>query len=160
MEWHLLRPVLSQVSPAGLPSYRNLRGVILWEGKEIFSGMKLGTVLSLAPYLHTEEGVWEDWPKGRTFPFAGAARELCAVLPRLLCLCPLAGGGRRLGFLTLYTDWKHNYWYKVEKSLLTARTETLASLESLADEPGEELPREDRDTVARLYHLISDMLEE
>ena len=65
---------------------------------------------------------------------------------------------KRLGFLTLYTDWKGNYWFKSEKSLLTARTETLASLESLADEPAL-TDAADRETVSGLYHLISEMLE-
>ncbi|MFI5368284.1 MAG: hypothetical protein ACHQ1F_04650, partial [Spirochaetia bacterium] len=65
-----------------------------------------------------------------------------------------------LGFLTLYTDWKGSYWFKAEKSLLTARTETLASLENLADEPGDILSPEDRETASKLYHLISDMLEQ
>ncbi len=160
LPWEKLRPVLAQIAPASLPSFRNLRGTIVWDGKEIFSGMKLATVLSLAPYLHTEEGTWDEWPNGQTFPFASTGRELCAHLPRLLCLCPLEAKGRRLGFLTLYTDWKGNYWFKAEKSLLTARTETLASLESLADEPGEHLSPDDKGTAAHLYHLISEMLED
>ena len=160
MDWDKLRPVLQEIAPASLPSYKNLRGTILWNGQEIFEGMKLGTVLSLAPYLHTDEGVWDKWPQGRTFAFAANGKELCEHLPRLLCLCPLQKKSRRLGFLTLYTDWKGNYWFKSEKSLLTARTESLASLESLADEPGEILAPEDRETAARLYHLISDMLEQ
>ena len=158
MEWEKLRPVLQEISPSHLPSFRNMRGTIVWSGYEIFSAMKLGTVLSLAPYLHTEEGIWEDWPSGKTFSFASSGKELCADLHRLLCLCPLQKSSKRLGFLTLYTDWKGNYWFKSEKSLLTARTETLASLESLADEPGL-TDAADRETVSGLYHLISEMLE-
>jgi ATP-dependent helicase HrpA len=160
LPWEKLRPLLQEMSPSSLPSHKNLRGTIVWNGQEIFEGMKLGTVLSLAPYLHTEEGVWEEWPQGRTFSFAGNGKEMCTHLPRLLCLCPLQKKSKRLGFLTLYTDWKGSYWFKSEKSLLTARTESLASLESLADEPGDILAPEDRETAARLYHLISDMLEE
>ena len=160
MEWEKLRAVLQEISPGSLPSFKNMCGTIIWDGKEIFYGMKLSVILTLAPYLHTEEGVWEDWPAGKTFIFARDGREVCSYLPRLLCLCPLKGTSKRLGFLTLYTDWKGSYWFKSEKSLLTARKETLASLESIADEPEELLPREDRETAARLYHLISDMLEE
>jgi len=160
MDWDRLRPVLQEISPASLPAYKNLRGTISWNGSEIFSGMKLGTILSLAPYLHTDEGVWDGWPRGQTFPFSSHGRELCQVLPKLLCLCSLKDKSKRLGFLTLYTDWKGAYWFKPEKNLLTARTESLASLESLAEEPGEILAPADRETVSRLYHLISDMLEE
>jgi len=160
IDWERLRPALQEISPASLPNFKNLRGTIEWSGREIFSGMKLGTILSLAPYLHTDEGVWEEWPKGKTFSFAASGRELCGHLPRLLCLCSLKDKSKRLGFLTLYTDWKGAYWFKPEKNLLTARTESLASLESLADEPGENLAPADRETIARLYHMISEMLEE
>jgi ATP-dependent helicase HrpA len=160
LPWETLRPVLSTIAPSSLPPFRNMRGVIIWEGYEIFGSMKLDTVLSLAPYLHLEEGTWAEWPHDQTFTFASQGRELCEHLPRLLCLCPMRGKGKRLGFLTLYTNWKGSYWFKAEKSLLTARTETLASLESLADEPGDLLSPADRETAARFYHLISDMLEE
>ncbi|HEY9595836.1 MAG TPA: ATP-dependent RNA helicase [Spirochaetia bacterium] len=160
LDWETLQPLLSELNPGSLQGTKNLRGTIVWNGREILSGMKLSTVLSLAPFLHTEEGVWEEWPAGKTYPFAHDADELCGVLPRLLCMCPLRKGSNRVGFLTLYTDWKSNYWFKAEKSLLTARTETLAALESLADEPGDRLSRADGETVSRLYHLISEMLEE
>lgn len=160
MEWEKLRPVLQQLAPGSLPSFKNMFGTIVWDGKEIFYGMKLSGILSLAPYLHTEEGVWEDWPAGKRFLFAREGRTLCSHLPRLLCLCPLKGSSKRLGFLTLYADWKGNYWFKSEKSLLTARQETLASLESIADEPEELLHPEDRESAAHLYHLISEMMEE
>jgi ATP-dependent helicase HrpA len=160
LDWQKLRPLLKEISPASLPPYKNLRATIVWDGREILSGMKLGAVLSLAPYIHTEEGVWETWPQGTTYSFASNGKEICRHLPRLLCLCPLQKKARSIGFLTLYTDWKGNYWFRSEKSLLTARTESLASLERIADEPGDSLSPEDRETVARLYHLISDMLEE
>ena len=160
MEWEKLRPVLQEISPATLPSYRNLRGTVLWDGREIFPGMKLDVILSLAPYLHTEEGVWETWPQGRSYSPSSNGAQLCEHLPRLLCLCPLQKKSKRLGFLTLYTDWKGSYWFKPEKSLLTARTETMASLESLAEESDDALQPGDREAVHRLYHLISEMLEE
>ena len=160
MEWEKLRGVLQQLAPGSLPSFKNIRGSIIWDGREIFYGMKLSVILSLAPYLHTEEGVWEDWPAGKTFTVSQGGRELCGYLPRLLCLCPIKNMSKRLGFLTLYTDWKGSYWFKAEKSLLTARQETLASLERIADEPEDLLLPEDREAAARLYHLISEMLED
>ena len=160
MEWEKLRPVLQQLAPGSLPSFKNMFGVVMWDGREIFYGMKLSAILSLAPYLHTDEDVWDDWPSGDQFLFSRDGRKLCSHLPRLLCLCPLKGTSKRLGFLTLYADWKGNYWFKSEKSLLTARQETLASLEAIADEPAELLHPEDKETAARLYHLISEMLED
>ncbi len=160
MDWSKLRPMLKEIAPTSIPGSRNLRGVILWNGYEIFDGMKLGTILSLAPYLRTEAGVWEDWPAGRTFSFSTNGKELGSHLPRLLTLAPMKKKSRRLGFLTLYTDWGGNYWFKPEKSLLTARQQSLASLECLVEEKGEILGPKEKEVAARLYHEISDMLEE
>jgi hypothetical protein len=148
------------MTPSRSPEWKNLRGTILLGGREIFAGMKLGAILSLAPHLRIEEGVLEQWPAGRRFSSIAGCQDLCKHLPRLLSLCPLQKKSKRLGFLTLYTDWKGNYWYKSEKSLLTARQETLASLESLADEKVEGFAPRDRETISRLYHAISEMLEE
>jgi ATP-dependent helicase HrpA len=152
MEWENLRVLLRDSMPQ--IQGRNLRGTILWEGREICSGMKLGTILALAPHIHPERGVWEDWPTKRTFRFSGDAKELAGHLHRLLTLCPMKESSKRLGFLTLYTDGKGSYWFRAEKSLNTARLESLASLESLADEEGEGLDREERERIAHLYREL------
>jgi len=153
MEWENLRVLLRDSMPQ-MQGTRNLRGTILWEGREICSGMKLGTILALAPHIHPERGVWEDWPSKRTFRFSQDAKELAGHLHRLLTLCPMKESSKRLGFLTLYTDGKGSYWFRSEKSLNTARLESLASLESLADEEGEGLDREERERIAHLYREL------
>jgi ATP-dependent helicase HrpA len=154
MEWEGLKAALRDLSPAALQGTRNLRGTILWEGREICAGMKFGAIVSLAPHIHPERGVWEDWPTKRTFRFSREAKELAGNLHRLLTLCPMKESSKKLGFLTLYTDGKGSYWFRSEKSLNTARLESLASLESLADEEGEGLDAEDREGIARLYREL------
>ena len=96
---------------------------------------------------------------GKTFPFASKGSELAGLLDNLLSLCPAKRGSRRLGFPALHTDGKGTYWFKSEKSLVTARLESLASLECLVDEPGDVLNAAERETVARLYHDLSELLE-
>jgi hypothetical protein len=96
---------------------------------------------------------------GRTFPFATEANALADLLPRLLCLCPLKPGSNRLGFLALHNDNRGQYWFRVEKSLVTARLESLASLECLVDEPEGLLSAVERETISRLYRELSDILE-
>ena len=159
LDWDRLKGVLREVSPAGQPSSKGIRGTIVWKDREIFEGMKLSAILAMAPFIRTEKGVLEKWPAGKSFAFASDGRELCGHLDGLLALCPTKRGGKRLGFLTLYTDGKGTYWFKSEKSLLTARLESLASLESLVDEPGDALQAADRDMAARLYQELSEALE-
>ena len=154
MEWASLEPLLKNLPPGGFPGAKNLRGAILWDGREIMSGMRFSSVVSLAQHIHPERGVWEEWPSKRTFRFSTEARELAGHLHRLLTLCPMKESSKRLGFLTLFTDGKGAYWFRSEKSLNTARLESLASLESLADEEGEGLDREERDRIAKLYREL------
>jgi ATP-dependent helicase HrpA len=160
LQWEKLKPLLRELEPGTLPPFRDLRGTILWQGREICTDMKLGAILAAAPHIHPEQGAWEDWPQGKTFPFSAEARTLAGLLPRLLCLCPLKPGSDRLGFLALHSDNRGNYWFRVEKSLVTARLESLASLESMVDEPGELLDPAERETVSKLYRELSDLLEQ
>ena len=37
LDWQKLRPLLKEISPSSLPAYKNLRGSILWDGREILS---------------------------------------------------------------------------------------------------------------------------
>jgi RNA helicase HrpA len=160
IEWEKLAKILEEVPPSGLRGFRNIRGTILYEGWEICGGMKLATIFSLAPHIHPEAGPWESWPAGRTFDFKSEARGLIGHAVRVLSLCPLKPGSKKLGFLTLYTDWGGRYWFRSEKSLNTARLESLASLEKMIDEPGNGLDKEERETVARLYRELDASIEE
>jgi RNA helicase HrpA len=160
IEWENMKRILGELPPSGMGPLRNLRGTILLDGREICSGMKLVTIFNLVPHIHPERGVWEDWPERRTFTFTSEARELAGCIPRLLSLCPLKEQSKKLGFLTLYTDWGGRYWFRSEKSLNTARLESLASLENLVDEPGEALNREERESIAKLYHELDAAIEE
>ncbi len=159
LDWEKLKPVLRAVPPQPPAAWKGLRGTVSWKKWEMLDGMKLGAILSMAAFIDPERGIWEKWPAGRTFPFSTKAAELCSQLDRLLTLCPARKGSRRLGFLALHTDGKGTYWFKSEKSLLTARLESLASLECMVDEPGEVLDAAQKETVARLYHDLSELLE-
>ncbi len=154
-----LKPALRAGPAPAQPSWKGLRGTITWKKWEILDGMKLPAILSMVPFIDPEQGIWESWPAGRTYLFASKAGELAGLLEDLLRLCPVKRGGRRLGFATLHTDGKGTYWFKSEKSLLTARLESLASLECMVDEPGDQLDAAQRETVARLYHELSELLE-
>ncbi len=159
LEWEKLREVLRELEPAALHSFKDLRGTVVLDGREIFSGMKLKSILQAAPHLRAADGVWEDWP-ARSFLVPGDEHALVAVLPRLLGLCPMKKGSRRLGLLTLHTNEAGRYWFKPEKSLGAARLESLGSMETLADLPPDVLSREERERVSAQYHHLSDMLEE
>ena len=159
MDWEKLKPALRAAPAAAQPAFKGLRGTIRWKSWEILDGMKLPAILSMASFIDPEQGIWEKWPAGKTFHFSSKGSELAGLLDNLLSLCPAKRGSRRLGFATLHTDGKGTYWFKSEKSLVTARLDSLASLECLVDEPGDVLNAAERETVARLYHELSELLE-
>lgn len=61
---------------------------------------------------------------------------------------------KEYGFITLYTDQKGNYWYKVSRGFTTALTETHSSLETLIEEDIKFSPDEEKkiNTALRLVN--------
>jgi hypothetical protein len=64
-----------------------------------------------------------------------------------------------LGFLALYTDRQGNYWFRGAKGFHTALSESLSSLESLADELAGAERQTDTDEVNAAYRRLSALLE-
>lgn len=52
--------------------------------------------------------------------------------------------GQEYGFITLFTDEKGNYWFKVSRGFMTALTESHASLETLIEESVDFSPDEEK----------------
>lgn len=68
--------------------------------------------------------------------------------------------GQSLGFVTLYTDGKGVYWFRVSKGFHTALNESIASLESLADAAASEMVRRaDREKIGQLYRKLDSFFE-
>jgi len=160
LDWEGLKRLVEAGIPQDLSAYRHLWGVVRYKDWEIMSGLRLSAVLTAAPYLDPEQGIWQDWPMKRNFALPQDGHEMCAHIGKLLALCPLREKSHSVGFLTLATDGKGNYWFKSLKGLSTAREESLAALESLADEADESLDQKEREGLGAAYHRLSDMLEE
>lgn len=160
LDWDGLKRLVEAGIPQDLSPFRNLWGVIRHGNWEIMSGLRLSAILQAAPYLDPGQGIWEDWPMKRNFVVAEDGREMCAHIARLLALCPLREKSRNVGFLSLSTDGSGNYWFQSVKGLATAREESLAALESLADEPDEYLDKRQKEGLGAAYHRLADMLED
>lgn len=65
---------------------------------------------------------------------------------------------KEYGFITLYTDGKGNYWYKVSRGFTTALTETHHSLETLVEE-NIDFTTEETEKINNLLRLVNKLYE-
>jgi ATP-dependent helicase HrpA len=166
LPWDKIRQVAMEPDLVILPNFHKLRGKVLYEGHELFSGMRLTTILKVLPNIDPQRGIVERIPEG-SLELPDGYPRLQEMLPDLLKLCRLRKAKRRLGFLALHTDGQGRYWFQGTRNYLTALNESLYSLETLADAPAEvpaSLPAGAAEAahreVNRLYRELSTQLEE
>jgi hypothetical protein len=151
--------------------YKGLKGTILVEGEyTLLAGEKLDLILSLAPSLDMEGVLERSWPRSRSFNSQEDLDALLEELPKLLSPAPWKQGqGRKgrgekagfvkaLGFVCLFTDGEGVYWFKCSRGFHTGLNESLASLESLIDELGEDVDIGKKHIVNQVYRRLSNYL--
>ena len=159
LPWQSLDHVLKDIDVSVLPDYKTLRGKILHEGFELFSGTKLNTLLALAKRVDIGRGVLRRWPRG-TYTYSDSAEALCNALSKLLSPCARKKKSKKLGFLALYSDGQGRYWYRCAKGFHSALSESLSSLENLADEvAGVSHDRDRIETINATFRRLSSLLE-
>jgi RNA helicase HrpA len=138
--------------------YKGLRGTILVKGRyTLLAGEKLSLILSLAPGLDVEGALNRRWPRKENFNSREKLSALLEYIPILVNPAPWKGG-KELGFICLFTDGKGNYRFKCSRGFHTSLNESLASLESLIDEMGDEVDAERKHIVNQTYRRLSDYL--
>ncbi len=161
LPWEKIRAVAAEEDLSVLPHYQKLRGKVLYDGYELFSGMRLATILKLLPRVDPQAGILDSVPEGN-YTLPESYEELLGLLPELLKPCRLKKKKKRLGFLALNSDGQGTFWFRATRNYLTALNESLYSLESLADAPDQAVPpaRQARSEINRLYRELSRELEE
>jgi HrpA-like RNA helicase len=158
--------------------YKGLKGTVIIEGGyTLLAGEKLDLILSLAPSLEVDGALERRWPRKNTFNSREDLPALLEELPKLVCPAPWKhnppeaegrrqrggnekqnNGRKALGFICLFTDGDGNYWFKCSRGFHTSLNESLASLETLIDELGEDVDIEKKHIVNQTYRRLSDYL--
>ncbi|MDR1588073.1 MAG: ATP-dependent RNA helicase, partial [Treponema sp.] len=150
LPWEKLKELRDRI-PAEIV-YRGLRGVITADNHyTLLAGEKLELILFLSATLDVEGAFERDWPRKENF---NSREDLVALLDYLDGLVKPAvwkKGGKELGFLALFTDGEGNYWFRCSRGFHTSLNESLASVESLIDELGEEVDPEIKRVVNQCY---------
>jgi HrpA-like RNA helicase len=139
--------------------YKKLRGTIIVNSKyTLLREEKLPLILSLVPILAIDGAESRTWPRKGHFNSRENLRALLTELPKLVTPAVWKPGKKELGFISLFTDGEGNYRLTCSRGLHTSLNESLASLETLIDEMGEDIDGEIKHVVNRTYRRLSDYL--
>ncbi|MDR1277237.1 MAG: ATP-dependent RNA helicase, partial [Treponema sp.] len=174
LPWEQLRQIRDKLP--GETVYRGLKGMILIDGRyTLLAGEKLELILALIPALDIDDALNRSWPRKEQFNSRTHLAALLEELPKLVCPAvwktsggagknrpgkPKAAGEDRekkdLGFICLFTNGEGSYRFTCSRGFHTALNESLAALETLIDELGEEVDVEAKHIVNQIYRRLSD----
>ncbi|MDR2176883.1 MAG: ATP-dependent RNA helicase [Treponema sp.] len=139
--------------------YKGLKGTIIVNGTyTLMAGEKLDLILSLVPSLDLDGALERGWAGKRAFNSRTGLEALLKELPGLLRPALWKPGSGTLGFTGLFTDGQGSYWFKCSRGFHTSLNESLASLETLVDELGDDVDMNKKHIVNQVYRRLSDYL--
>ena len=157
--WEGLEKAREQVDRENLALYHDLRGVVLVGRRRLLEGEKLEVILKVAHWLDPLADLARPWPRNVNLNVAEERDKILESLGHVLQVAEWRRESPELGFVTIFTDGEGAYWFRVSRGFHTALNESLSSLESLADELGEEARKEDREKVSALYRRLQSFFE-
>lgn len=152
-DWPRLSKVLEGLKPHTLPDLKTLKGEVTFGEFKILEGVKAGKILEILRKVDLAEKL-DTWPAGLTFTVKAKLRGLVQHLDNILKPAPIKPGSKTLGFLTLYNDNHGQYWFRVEKNFTAALGDSMASLETLADDAESLLEPEEWKKVNATYRRL------
>jgi ATP-dependent helicase HrpA len=159
LEWPRLKKVRDEVDRDSLALYKGLRGVVLLGHQRLLEGERLDLILKVAPWLDLEADLGREWPRKRNYDAKEELGGLIGALDHVMQVSRARDKTGELGFVALFTDAEGTYWFRCSRGFHTALNESVASLESLIDELGEETGDADREKVSSLYRKLSSFFE-
>ncbi|MDR0456665.1 MAG: ATP-dependent RNA helicase [Treponema sp.] len=143
--------------------YKGIKGCVTVNGLyTLLAGEKLELILSLASTLDAENALKREWPRKRNFNSGDGLAALLEYMDILVKPVLWKKGAKELGFLGLFTDGGGNYWLRSSRGFHTSLNESLASLETLIDEmgdnAGDDAHASVRHTVSQTYRRLSEYI--
>ncbi len=172
LEWEKLSRVLSHSKAQAFSELKNLKGELRVSGRSLLAGLKANKIVEICRKIDPTDWVIH-WPQGQTFSLRNSLSGLTDLLDKLMKPAEISMGskksgkgrdsanrdsGNSLGFLSLQTDSRGQYWFRVEKNFTTALADSLASLEALADDAESVLDKAEWKIVNQTYRDLNKML--
>lgn len=132
LPWEQLKKLRDASADISTDHLRDLRGTITVGGMDLLTGTRIRSIIPLLPHLDLDRKWLDVSPVQENLDAEKQLEVISSNLPDLMRTCKLKPGGTRLGFLCLETNGE-TFWFRPVKSVSHAVTESLASLEALAD---------------------------
>lgn len=150
-----------------LAQIAGLRGRLKIGRFELLSGEKAEVIFKVVRTLNLDPLPHDKFPKNVNIDIneEGGKDKLVEMLPFVLRITEgkkrkggKAGSAQEYSFITLHSDGKGTFWFKLSRGFPTAINESLSSLESLVDA---DIPftEKQKETVNGTYRMINSMYE-
>jgi len=159
LEWMKFKSAKEMLVHEDGRAFRTLLGVVVYEGMTLMDGEKLDTILKMAPYLDISEDLAREWPRKEKYNIHTDHGQLLKAISYVMRVARWKDQHSELGFVTLFTDSKGIYWFRISRGFHTALNESLASLESLVDELAEKAGHEETEAVGILYRKLTALFD-
>jgi RNA helicase HrpA len=153
--------VLAEKDTNRLAVIAGLRGKLILKGGTALSGEKIELIMKVVKNLNLTPVAPDSWPKNLNITIGKDedTSKLISSLDYVLKLTMAKSKLREYGFITLFSDNRGTYWYKVSRGFSTALNESLASLESLVDDANSFLSPAQKEKVNIIYRVLNGMYE-
>lgn len=156
LDWNKLWRAVKDLKNRDIPDLGEMRGVLIFEGVEVIPNGRVNTLIKVVQSINPKRDRINGVP-GKNYQLSNPA-HVTGLTQQLQNLLNLVEGGKRkkrsFGFLSMQTDFNGHYWFKSSQSFNQALTESLASLEKMADEAPQELSEEEWGAINRAYRRI------
>lgn len=157
LPWQEAAPIARRAGRRSLAAYRAWRGRITLDGAEIMPGARLEALFEVLAKIDPAHRIDADWPRD-TLRMPQDSALLLDRLGHLLAMSTRRPGARKLGFIALQTDANGGFWLSLRRNLQNAVTDSLASLETLADGPQTALDATQQAGVSAVYRRVANLL--
>ena len=159
LQWDNLAKVIKSGSFVVDPQSKDLKCKVVWRDMEFLTNEKLRDVKRMIPYIHPDRKFAEELPFVGSISAGKHFDQLADCMNILLWLCPKKKNGKVLGFMTLHTDERGNYWVKSDRSFDNSVITTLGSLEMLMDQVPDKADPKSIKKVNATYRYFSEILK-
>ncbi len=153
--------LLSETDKNKIAALANLRGKLVLKGGSALAGEKFELIAKIVKTLNLTPVEQKVWPKNFNITL-NEKKDTDLLIKNLrfvLNLTMAKSRTKEYGFITLFSDSRGTYWFKVSRGFVTALNESLASLESLADDTNGLLSPAQKEKVNILYRVLNGLYE-
>lgn len=138
-----------------------LKGKVVLKSGTLLEGEKIELIIKAVKNLNLTPVSENSWPKSKNLNVStkNGLEELINSLKYVMRITMAKRKTKEYGFITLYSDGRGTFWFKVSRGFSTAFSQTLSSLEALIEEQNENLTASQKNEVNFLYRNLSGLYE-